>query len=460
MTEENYKQSEIDPIIINLEEDRGAVRTPYMESRTEEITEIEVEAVEESRKGRIGREEELKRENKLERDFWMQYSVMEKKIYLASTLYVPLIWISLLFLPLFFIIDCQDGHQWVSHIIEGLIALGVVLLDLFFSSKFKLLVTQVLPPGTEQEERLEKLLTNQSFLDKIIKFMFTYTPSFAFYETLAAMSYYDIYTDICFMTIAYASNDHVLWVIALVVMTITSAPRFLSYAYFQYKYYTIPPLRINAVAPEQSGNLNMNINMNMNMNANMSSNQLTESRPDTKSRHERLFNLLYFLRVQELKGFSEPLSKFASNHKVFEMQEFKKNKYANMICLIWKSVTEDFPQLTCQLVYVILVADYCTEEGSEGKISPIVIISICLSIAMSVAFTLLALYNASPRRIFYAALLYRVTLDEDMFSMNPCIKYNTHLGGLQERQTTDNAIFTLSKVLPKILSLQQLNLRI
>ena len=338
---------------------------------------------------------QLAEQENLKRDFWLQFSIMEKKMYLVATIALPILWFMTIFLPIFFIINCEEGHRWLAHILEGILALTLSVIDIVLSRQFRALVEDVTPPETLAAERLYKKGT---YWEKILASKTNY---FLFFEGLAILSYYDIYTDICFITIAYSSEDTIIWIITTIVMVITTAPRWFWYIYFQYYYYKIPrhPMANIRQTPDESGTQLFN---------------QEDTEIMLQDRHRRLFNLLHFLRAEEMGGFAMPLRVFARNHKVFMAKEFDTDKKWAMRVLLWKSWTEDMPQLTCQFIYVLLVSDMCPQIE---KVNPIILMSIVLSLFMSFAFTLLAIYNASKKQIYKATLMFEHTLDQQKFGI-------------------------------------------
>ena len=255
---------------------------------------------------------------------------------------------------------------------------------------------------------------------------------------LTILSYYDIYTDICFVTIARASDDEYIWRVAAVVMALTSLPRLYSYIKYLILY-------LKHRNPKEES---------------MFEDTFSKDYLTNKRLKARLFSLFEFLTAQELKGFSEPLRGFARNHKIFEEEDLKVYKKVNVKYLAWKTVTEDLPQLCCQFAYILTVTKLC--EGTK-EVNPIIYISMLISGFMSITFTLLAIHGAKKEHIFKMAFrdaFYLMSFDNTLDQ--PKLGIYIYIYNIEKlidgKLSIDDAIVGVSNQLPTIKSLHKLHL--
>ena len=417
-------------------------------------------------------EEEEMKKLILKIEFWKQYPKIEIRMYLAATLFLPIIWILSTLLPIFFITSCQDGHDFVAHITIFVFALLIVLIDIYLNFYFKRLIDDVTPSETLADERL---YTNFTLLEKLKR---NKTFKFLFFETLTLLAYYDYYTDMCFITISNSSEDTILWKITTAVMVVANFPRLISYGYFQYQYYKIERHDISENRVRSSVDVGKVPDITEDYGyTTFSHNEGGEgeevgddteikaifytyiplSESDEKLMRKRLLTLLTFLRWQELKGFSEPLRFFGSNHKIFASQDIKEDKYMAMFALLWKTLSEDAPQLTCQFIYVLFIEQMCPQNE---KVNPVILVSIVLSLLMSVVFTLMAVAARSKSRLYYWTFLSQHELKHDQYRIHYIYIYNYVIGALEDKKkpNPDQDLVYLSKILPLVNSLKVLNL--
>ena len=308
---------------------------------------------------------------KLRDDFWTQFEILENKYWLSSMITLPIVWMATLLLPVYLVEDCKKGHNIMAHLIEGIVAAALVIIHSSLGVKFISLVEKATPAFEKLDDQRFNTISNKLKKNKYTKFIF--------FEVLTILSYYDMYTDICFVTIARASDDEYIWLIAACVMAFTSLPRLYSYI----KYFILYFKHRNPTKEESM------------CEDNFRKDHLTNQRLKT-----RLFSLYDFLTAQELKGFSEPLRGFARDHKIFHREELKADKKEHVKCLAWKTMTEDVPQLCCQFAYILTVTELC--EGTE-EANPIIYISMLVSGFMSITFTLLAIHGVMKKQIFKMA---------------------------------------------------------
>ena len=368
---------------------------------------------------------------KLKNDFWTQFEIIENKYWLSSMITLPLVWMTTLLLPIYLVEDCEKGHNIMAHLIEGIVAAALVIFHSSLGVKFISLVEEVTPA-------FEKL-DNQRFNTISNKFKKNKSTKFIFFEVLTILSYYDIYTDICFMTIARASNDEYIWMVTGCVMTLTSLPRLYSYIKYLIFY-----LKHRNPTKEES----------------MCEDKFRKDYLTKQRLKARLFSLFDFLTAQELKGFSEPLREFARNHKIFHREELKADKKVNMKFLLWKTMTEDLPQLCCQFAYILTVTELC--EGTK-EAYPIIYISMLVSGFMSITFTLLAIHGVMKKQIFKMAFrdaFYLMSFDNtlDRLTLSIYIYIYNIEKLIHGKISIDDAIVGVSNQLPTIKSLHKLKL--
>ena len=308
---------------------------------------------------------------KLRDDFWAKFEIIENKYWLSSMITLPLMWMATLALPIYLVEDCEKGHNIMAHLIEGIVSAALVIIHIILGVKFISLVEEAAPAFEKLDNERFNSISNKFKKNKYTKFIF--------FEVLTILSYYDIYTDICFVTIARASDDEYIWRVAAIVMALTSIPRLYSYIKYLILYFK---------------------HRNPTKEESMSEELFRKDYLTKKRLKVRLFSLLDFLTAQELKGFSEPLRLFARNHKIFEGKQLKADKKVNVKFLAWKTVTEDVPQLCCQFAYILTVTKLC--EGTK-EANPIIYISMLVSGFMSITFTLLAIRGAQKKQIFKMA---------------------------------------------------------
>ena len=324
---------------------------------------------------------------KLRDDFWKQFEIIEKKYWLSSMITLPIVWMATLGLPIYLVEDCEKGHNIMAHIIEGIMAVALVIIHIGLGLKFISLVEKATPVFEKLDDQRFSTISNKFKKNKYTKFIF--------FEVLTILSYYDIYTDICFVTIARSSDDEYIWMVAACVMVFTSLPRLYSYIKYLILY-----LKHRNPTKEES----------------MCEDTFRKDSLTNQRLKARLFSLFDFLTAQELKGFSEPLRGFARNHKIFEGEELKVDKKGNVKFLAWKTVTEDVPQLCCQFAYILTVTKLC--EGTK-EANPIIYISMLVSGFMSITFTFLAIHGAKKKQIFKMAFrdaFYLMSFDNTLVS--------------------------------------------
>ena len=383
-------------------------------------------------KGKIIYTEEDERSKymlKLKEDFWKEFEIMEKELRYWTLIWLPVFGIATTILPIYLVKDCEKGHNWLAHILEGILGGLLAVHHIYLGVKYKRKVERATPTFKQLDiQRFSKTLSSKIKGDNLTKFIF--------WEILTIMSYYDIYTDICFLTIAKASEDRIVWVIATGLMALTSLPRICSYIYYQITY-----SRYHKEHNNYEDIYTRKIRL-----------------------HQKLFNLLEYLTAQELKAFSEPLREFARDHKILEKKDEKKDKNGKMKCLMWKTFTEDLPQLACQFTYVLLLTELCPDSS---KVNPIIYISMLISAFMSITFTILAIRATSKAQIFriafrdaYYLMSYDHTLHQTALSTYYAIYRNLIDELINHKLSIDNAIAALSKEIPTITSLHTLQLGI
>ena len=144
---------------------------------------------------------------KLRDDFWTQFEIIENKYWLSSMITLPIVWMTTLGLPIYLVEDCEKGHNIMAHLIEGIVAAALVIIHICLGVKFISLVVEEATPVFEK-------LDDQRFSSISYKFKKNKYTKYVFFELLTIVSYYDIYTDICFVTIARASDDEYIWMVA------------------------------------------------------------------------------------------------------------------------------------------------------------------------------------------------------------------------------------------------------
>ena len=377
---------------------------------------------------------------KLRDDFWTQFEIIEKKYWLSSMITLPIVWMATLGLPIYLVEDCKKGHNIMAHLID-IVAAALVIIHIILGVKFIFLSEKATGAFEKLDDQRFNTISHKLKKNKYTKFIF--------FEVLTILSYYDMYTDICFVTIARASDDEYIWMVAACVMVFTSLPRLYSYI----KYLILYLKHRNPTKKEC-----------------MCKDEFRKDYLTNQRLKARLFSLFDFLTAQELKGFSEPLRRFARNHKIFEGEELKGDKNVNVKFLAWKTVTEDLPQLCCQFAYILTVTKLC--EGTK-EANPIIYISMLVSGFMSITFTLLAIHGVKKKQIFKLAFrdaFYLMSFDNTLgqlilgiyiyisiyFYIYIYIYYIEKL--IDDKISIDDAIVGVSKQLPTIKSLHKLHL--
>ena len=368
---------------------------------------------------------------KLRDDFWTQFEITENKYWLSSMITLPIVWMVTLGLPIYLVEDCEKGHNIMAHLIECIVAAILVIIHICLGVKFISLVEEATPAFEKLDDQRFNSISNKLKKNKYTKFIF--------FEVLTILSYYDIYTDICFVTIARASDDEYIWMVAAGVMALTSLPRLYSYIKYLILY-----LKHRNPTKEES----------------MSEDTFRKDHLTNQRLKARLFSLFDFLTAQELKGFSEPLRGFARNHKIFHRKELKADKKEYVKFLVWKTMTEDLPQLCCQFAYILTVTELC--EGTK-EANPIIYISMLISGFMSITFTLLAIHGAMKKQIFKMAFcdaFYLMSFDNtlDQLTLSIYIYIYNIEKLIDGKISIDDAIVGVSNQLPTIKSLHKLHL--
>ena len=244
-----------------------------------------------------------------------------KGIFCEMLIYFPIFWSLCLGLSIGLFIDCIKGQEWLAHYIMGAFCIhygpcGSALYSI--NRPFKWQKRQVV--GNFRV--IKKIIRSEIFV-------------WGFQVTISVLSHMDIYTDLCFIMIAWDSGTQGLWIPSLILFIITTLPKFLAYIFTLHKLYVVICDYENTF----------------------------EDVPR---------ELLPLASIFELKG---------AVHNINSV-EFSTNldSFFKLTTNLWKFITEDAAQFILQLIYVLGVDSYC--PGDTQNI--IVYISLSLSVILGI----------------------------------------------------------------------------
>ena len=330
-----------------------------------------------------------KRKNELQESFWTQFTQIEKLFRFYSLFYFFVFWLPTLLLPTLLVIDCVDGHKYISHILEGIVAILLVNFDFFWLYKRQLLRMET---KARPEAKALQIVFAESKRNFFRRIQHSLGIQYMKNELISVVGHLDIYCDICFIAIAKESEDEILWRFSAILMALTSFPKLYTLFRFQWNCFYHRKEYNEDIPPSRNVSYMMN--------------------PGIPDAYKRLAFLINFLHANELKGPSKELSEFCHNHKIFVGEHIGVNSKPKKNYYIWKFCSEDLPQMILQIIYLCMPSVNCPERDS---INEIIIISVIFSLLMSASFVLAAIYSASTNKLISNAIKFEINIDNTRF---------------------------------------------
>ena len=238
--------------------------------------------------------------------------------------YFPIYYFCAIVFPFIFVIDCVDGHRYLSHILITIVALCMTSMDIYILYNFM-----------EKEVKLnpEYAKYRRTTFLHILK---------SEGRTLTAMA--DLYTDFCFISILWYAEMGTA-IVGIFFITVASWPKIVNL------------FKI-----------------------------LCCSRPCGKALDDKWLFFALLFKAFEMFGFDTYYNHLILSSlyaPIINYTNFEVSKLYRLIYVVQKVFLEDLLQLILQFVFIMNYSQFCP-DGEDSGVNPIIFVSMAVSILQGI----------------------------------------------------------------------------